>query len=327
MGVVLLVLIGLAAHASSALAYLKLGFEAGGDFVLLRWKAPVRYSVTDQDIPGVSASEFQAAVNRAFDTWQAVPTATIEYEFTGFTSALPGDEDGRSTLGFRAAPDLDRVLAATSFLVDAVTGEVLESDVFFNTVFDWSVAADGEAARYDVETIALHEIGHLSGLGHSALGETELSLVGRRVTAAESVMFPIAFRPGGVSNRSLRPDDIAGLSDIYPDSTFKEETGSVSGRVLKSGQGVYGAHVVAFSPRTGALVGTFSLNDLGRFAMAGLEPGPYILRVEPLDDADVESFFEGDDVDVDFRAGYYDRFVVVPRGGNARTVDVTVMAK
>ena len=325
--IALLVVLGIALHSSSARAYLKIGFESDGRLVLLRWEAPVRYFVTDQDVQGVSAPQFEAAVARAFDTWQAVPAATISYGFAGFTSALPGDEDGRSTLGFRAAPELDRVLAATSFLVDAVTGEILESDIFFNTAFDWSVAADGEAGRFDVETIALHEIGHLSGLGHSALGETELSPVGRRVIAAESVMFPIAFRPGGVSNRTLRPDDIAGLSDIYRDSTFAEDTGSISGRVLKSDEGVYGAHVVAFNPRTGDLVATFSLDDLGQFAMAGLEPGPYILRVEPLDDADLESFFGGDDADIDFRTAYYDRFVVVPPGGAARAVNVTVVAK
>ena len=63
-----------------------------------------------------------------------------------------------------------------------------------------------------------------------------------------------------------------------------------------------GAHVVAFNTRTGALVGGFSLNDDGGFTIAGLEPGPYVLRVEPLDDGDINSFFDASlDIDVDFR--------------------------
>ena len=67
------------------------------------------------------------------------------------------------------------MLGETSFLIDEVTGEILESDIVLNSTFPWSVAAGGEAGRHDVESIVLHEVGHLLGLGHSALGETELA--------------------------------------------------------------------------------------------------------------------------------------------------------
>ena len=90
-----------------------------------------------------------------------------------------------------------------------MTGEIIESDIFLNSTFAWSVAAGGEPGRQDVESIALHEIGHLHGLGHSMLGETELIGGGRRVLGAEAVMFPIAFTAGTL-NRTLRADDIAG---------------------------------------------------------------------------------------------------------------------
>jgi hypothetical protein len=61
----------------------------------------------------------------------------IAYQFVGFTGAMPLEEDGQSTLGFLARPDLNRVLASTSFLVDESTGELIESDIFFNTAFHW----------------------------------------------------------------------------------------------------------------------------------------------------------------------------------------------
>ena len=122
----------------------------------------------------MTAADLRDAAGRAFAKWQAVPTASIGYQFAGFTAALPGEDDGVTTLGFDERPDLDRVLASTSLLVDEVTGELVEADIFFNSSFPWSVSAAGERGRYDLETIALHEIGHLSGLGHSALGETEL---------------------------------------------------------------------------------------------------------------------------------------------------------
>ncbi len=72
-----------------------------------------------------------------------------------------------------------------------------------------------------------------SGLGHSALGETELRDGGRRVLAAEAVMFPVAFSAGSITGRTLRADDIAGISDIYPPNIYKRERGSISGRVTK----------------------------------------------------------------------------------------------
>jgi hypothetical protein len=244
------------------------------------------------------------------------------------TAASPGSDDGSSVLGFQNRPDLDRVLASTSFLVDSATGALIESDIFFNAAFPWSVAAAGDSGRYDLESIALHEIGHFSGLSHSALGETELlSTGGRRVLSAEAVMFPIAFAPGSISARTLKADDIAGISDLYPAGDFTSD-GSLSGRVTKDGQPIFGAHVVAFNPATGAMVGGFSLNAQGQFSIGGLSPGPHVVRVEPLDDVDIGSFFDtSQNVDIDFGIAFLDRIVVVPKGGDSGEVAVTVVRK
>ncbi|MEO8256795.1 MAG: matrixin family metalloprotease [Acidobacteriota bacterium] len=316
------------AHAAPVAAYLTFGIQSAGRQIPLKWPAaPVRYFVSDQGAPGVAPDAFQSAVGRAFATWQGVPTASIAYQFVGTTGALPLDEDGQSTLGFLARPDLDRVLASTSFLVDLSTGELLESDIFFNTAFRWSVAAAGESGRFDLESVALHEIGHMSGLGHSALGETELLAEGgRRVIAAEAVMFPIAYGPGNISGRSLRDDDKAGISNLYPDGGFDAKTGSISGTVTRDGRGVFGAHLVAFDLGSGSLVGNFSLNDRGAFSIAGLSPGPHLIRVEPLDDVDVDSFFDLA-VNAGFRPAFFERLVVVPRGGDSGPLEIKVVPK
>ncbi len=318
------------AHATPTFAYLKFGTTANGQTVTVRWGTmPVRYYVTDAGVPGVSATDLQGAAGRAFAQWEAVPTASISYQFAGFTSALPGQDDGQSTLGFQRRPDLARVLAATSFLLDNSTGELIESDIFFNSAFPWSTAAAGETGKFDLESIALHEIGHFSGLGHSALGETELRSDGtRRVTSSEATMFPIAFAAGSTAGRTLRADDIAGISDIYPAGDAETGYGSISGTVTRSGQGLFGAHVIAFDLETGKMVAGFSLNSQGRFVIARLSPGPHVIRVEPLDDADVDSFFSAAaGVDVNLRVAFYERVVVVPRGGDAPDVNVTVVAK
>ena len=323
------VLAAAAVSASPVSAYLKLGTRVDTRTVTLQWEQfPIRYYVTNSSGGGVSATQLRDAVTRAFANWDAVETADSTSEFVGFTNARPNDDDGLTVIGFEDRPDQDRTLGATSFLIDTLSGEIVEAEIFLNSSFDWSVAAGGEPNRFDVESIALHEIGHLHGLGHSALGETELRSGGRRVLAAEAVMFPVAFSAGTIEGRTLKADDIAGLSDIYPNNEYRRERGSVSGRVTKNGRGVLGAHVTAFNPRTGRLISGFTLNDDGRFVIGGLEPGVHVLRVEPLDDGDVESFFDLTlNIDTDFRVKFHDRLVIVPRGGGANNVEIRVDPK
>ena len=322
---VMLAAVVLAAPALKA--YLKLGARVGADLMPLHWSAfPVRYFVTNRDVPGVTAPQLQQAVARAFGSWSAVPDVSIASEFVGFTASPPLSGDGMTVIGFQDRPDLDRVLGSTSFTVDGVTGEVIESDIFLNASFSWSVSSGGEAGRQDAESIALHELGHLLGLGHSALGETELFGGGRRVLGAEAVMFPIAF-PAGTLNRTPRADDAAGIGDIYGNEHFRVSTGSVTGRVTKNGAGVLGAHVLAFNPASGKMVGGFSLAADGSFTITGLEPGLLIVRAEPLDDGDVNSFIDSEGVDLDFKPAIYNRFVSVPRGGTAASIEVKVTPK
>lgn len=316
-------------NAQPAQAYLHLTVSVGSTPTRLKWnEARVRWFATERSVSGVSASQFQTAVASAFATWEELPTASIAFQFVGFTGAVPFEDDAISVFGFDAEPELDRVLGATSFVFDTRTGALVESDVFFNSIFLWSTSATGDPARFDLQSVATHEIGHFMGLGHSALGETEVRPEGgRRVFASGAVMFPVSLGRGVTKDRTLQPDDIAGVSDLYPDGGFPDSTGAIVGRVQRNGAGITGAHIVAFDPMTGALVGGFSLGAGGAFQIAGLSPGAHVVRVEPLDDADVDSFFTSLDVNMDFQVTYHPRLVIAPAGGTSERFDVSVRPK
>jgi hypothetical protein len=326
LGVVLVVLWG---AFSPALAYLKLGFLTPSGVKAIRWTRPIQYLVTNRDTGFVSAAQLQTAISRALSTWAGVPNVVITHSFIGFTGAEPFVADGASVIGFQSRPELDRTLAAATFDLDMITGEIIESDIFFNTAFIWSVAPAGQADRFDVESVGLHELGHLLGLGHSALGETEIRPTGgRRVLGKRAVMFPIAYPAGNIEDRTPEADDVAGITDAYSFTSSARNTGSIGGTVTLNGAGVFGAHVTAFNTRTSELIGGFTLDSSGNFMIGALPPGLYVVRVEPLDDADITSFFdEGAVVNANFKPAYLPALVAVPAGGSAPRVEFRVVSK
>jgi len=86
-----------------------------------------------------------------------------------------------------------------------------EADMALNTLYAWSV--DNTLSTYDIETVFLHENGHVVGLDHSDI--------------AEAVMYT----PYQGVRRSLATDDEEGTTYLYDSAT----TGIVSGTVTTDG--------------------------------------------------------------------------------------------
>ncbi len=125
-------------------------------------------------------------------------------------------------------------LAITTVFSGTRDGQIRDADVEVNArSFTWSDLADeaspsqaGGAPRHDLQNALAHELGHLVGLDHPCVpagGATrprdhlghpvpDCSAADEAVRA--STMFPSVV-PGDTSRRTLAPDDLQALLDVY----------------------------------------------------------------------------------------------------------------
>jgi hypothetical protein len=248
----------------------------------------VLYLINKQGSDDLEFAALTTAVDSAFATWRMANGSIIDFLRVSDPSASPSgtrptsfdqinaifwEEDPRNTHAIE--PDtFARVLRR----VDGTTGRILDVDIVLNGFqFLWSAVADGNFSSVtgplDVQETLTKAVGEFIGLNP--------------VPTTGTVMQAIDF-PGDTSRRTLGADDRAAALDLYTSGAAPPVT-SISGRVARSGTGVFGAYVVAF--QNGAPVVGAPTDTSGNYSIRRLPAGTYTVRAITLTPFPPGSFF------------------------------------
>ena len=131
---------------------------AEGDSVLKRWRnrssEPLTVFLSTGDVPGFS-DELRSAVREAFTRWERVGAIPVVFRFVRDSSQAEVEVRWIESFAIRRTGQADVIWAPDGWLVRGVLTIATHQN-------------DGRrVSRRVAYTVALHEIGHLLGLGHS----------------------------------------------------------------------------------------------------------------------------------------------------------------
>ena len=210
----------------------------------------------------------EAVLLAAFAHWEGLDESSWQFAYEGTTRRRDRDDDDRVqlvTLG--SSENLGQGVLAATFLSGNRDGLITDVDIVFGRGVPFTTSEAVDPTRYDLESVAVHEIGHMLGLEHSGL--------------IRATMAPFTDE-GDVHQRSPERDDRIGAALLAPAGDFLARTGTLAGNVTLDGRGVFLAHVVATRIDGEVAAGMLTAPD-GSYRIDGLEPGVYLVHAEPLD--------------------------------------------
>lgn len=292
------------------------GVHAGGpDFVqpggeILKWREPVPLMMDQGPLGNLSNSEAIQLVLNAVQSWQEVESSTIAFSIDGSLSQDINTDNYEMFLGGQS-PNVNPIIfdhdggiiddflgtGSSSSVLGFAGLRILDPD---NLAFrsGWAVLNGKRASGNGTfPQVVTHELGHMIGLDHTQGLTTNTAGCGSVPPSGQfcefiPMMYPLIFEAG--PNKPIR-DDIAWVSWLYPAPQFRQQTGTITGKIVRrTGSPLFNANVVAIrledSPNGLAqsneefvsVVSDFLLTEDGSYEIPGLVPGKYAVFVEPV---------------------------------------------
>jgi uncharacterized protein (TIGR03437 family) len=231
----------------------------------------ITYQISDNGPSALAATDSFALVvsqiRAAAKVWSDIETSDLRLKFGGI--AQPGSNANAS------APSIDVVFEEMPPGLVGYGGPQVRNDVVTN--------ANGTFIPIQRAVVAVsrnltnrpswsermfqsvvHDFGHALGLQHSFSSGAMATEVTRATTKI----------------RPILPDDVIGVSLLYPSRSFRDGLGSISGRITAGSEGIGLASVVAIAPG-GFAIGTLT-HPGGTYRIEGLPPGQYFVYAHPL---------------------------------------------
>jgi Matrixin len=287
----------------------------GTNSIAVQWSTalgtnPQTILTTDQSATG-RLNEIETVIQQSENVWSSVAATSLSAgTFSPLTRASTANicgADGVNSICFDQ-PDMGftpgvlaftRVITADAIniqlgnVVSTEVGQILDADIYFNpsdanVTFATPSALGANPKAYDLESLMVHEFGHLLGFSHSGVWS--------------AIMYPFAAAPGTFPGQRptaqtpdapLADDDRTGLRTLYPDANDTTYVGSISGRVVPANPlslpaspagvtGIFGAHVVAVDVSDGNVIA----GTLGGWSCTAPGPvqfdGSYIIQHLPV---------------------------------------------
>ena len=269
--------------------------------------------LTQDQTPDGRLNEIEKVIKESFSVWTSVAGTSLRSTSLGpltrTATQAACSADGLNTICFNQNDSqfISGVLAISRVVTSdqiglqpfpnnppaSFVGEILDADILVrpadsSSTFATPGALPSQPTAFDLESVLVHELGHMFGFNHSGVWR--------------AIMYPFApprgqflgSRPTAqVPDAPLSDDDRTGLRVLYPDVNDTVHVGSIRGRIVPANPlslpaqpggvtGIFGGHVVALDNHTGAVVAS----ALAGWSCSGSGPpqfdGSYLLERLPV---------------------------------------------
>jgi|GEM_PF-3457988 len=293
----------------SSSAYHQLSDSDGsGNFFLVSWPTiPVNFVIDSGRT--ADGEDFRSVVEDSLKVWNDVSTArdiagtvtlsSVDFTGSNLGSAWAIETDGINEIVLDSDGSALRRLGSEGALGISIT---IHDRSTRGNIRDAILVVNGQRASTttsDLRATVIHELGHVWGLAHTVIGT---QVKGLEIDGLDPVdeegadpregiptMFPFAMPFNDRNGRTLCYDDIAGITEMYPETPLPNpQFGSISGTVKpEQGEGLRAVHVRAVNLANPNIqisrLSGFDGNRNGFYQINYLPPGDYKVLIEAID--------------------------------------------